>query len=146
MTIHIEHRLPTADEFTALRGQTEWGVPDEVTAETVLRHSFSGVVALEDGKAIGMARTVGDGCLILYIQDVVISANHRSQGIGQSLVRALLDEAAKTCLPSCTVGLFAATGQEGFYKKLGFGSRPNPAYGPGMHGALSDLAKVTSAA
>lgn len=146
MTIDIEHRLPTVEEFIALRTQTDWGVPDDAATEAALKHSFSGVVALEDGEAIGMARTVGDGCLILYIQDVIISESRRTQGIGRSLVQALLDGAAKTCLPTCTIGLFAATGQEAFYKKLGFGTRPNPAYGPGMHGALSDLAKAGSAA
>lgn len=146
MKIQIEHRLPTTEEFIALRAQTDWGVPDRMATESVLRHSFSGVVALQDDKAVGMARTVGDGCLILYIQDVVISASHRAQGLGQSLVQALLDEAVKTCLPNCTIGLFAAVGQDGFYEKLGFGIRPNPAYGPGMQATLSDLAKSHDAA
>lgn len=142
MSFVIEHRLPTRSEFQALRAQTNWGVPDQATAETALQNSFSGVVGLENGKAVGMARTVGDGCLILYIQDVVISADHRSKGLGKLLIQALMDEAAKTCLPTCTVGLFAATGQDGFYQKLGFGLRNNPAYGPGMHAQLSNLAQA----
>lgn len=146
MTVEIIHRLPTPSEFRALRAQTDWGVPDHAVTEAVLKHSFSGVVAIENGEAIAMARMVGDGCLILYIQDVIISTSHRSQGLGRSLLQALLDEAAKDCLPSCTIGLFAATGQAGFYEKLGFGIRQNPAYGPGMHATLSDLAKAHNAA
>ena len=146
MTILIEHRLPSVEEFIRLRAQTDWGVPDHMTAKTVLQRSFSGVVALENNVVVGMARTVGDGCLILYIQDVVLSASHRSQGLGKSLIQALLDEAAKTCLPSCTIGLFAAMGQDGFYEKLGFGTRNKPGYGPGMHGTLSSLAKPNNGA
>ena len=146
MTFKIEHRLPTVSEFITLRAETNWGIPDHVTVETVLDRSFSGVVAVEGGKVIGMVRTVGDGCLILYIQDVIISASHRSQGIGRFLIQALLDEATNTCSPNCTVGLFAATGQAGFYEKLGFGIRNKPGYGPGMHATLSDLAKSRGAA
>ena len=146
MTFDIEHRLPTASEFIALRAETDWGTPDRVTTQTVLNRSFSGVVAIENGKVIGMVRTIGDGCLILYIQDVIISASHRSQGIGRFLIQALLDEAANTCLPNCTIGLFAATGQAGFYEKLGFGIRNKTGYGPGMHATLSDLAKSRGAA
>ena len=144
--MRIEHRLPTAKEFMMLRAETAWGVPDKATTETVLTHSFSGVVMLDNDNVIGMARTVGDGCLILYIQDVIIATSHRAKGVGRTLIGALLDDASRKCLPSCTVGLFAAIDQEGFYKKLGFGTRGNPAYGPGMHATLSTLAKANSAA
>ena len=104
------------------------------------------MVAIENDRVIGMARTVGDGCVILYIQDVIVTASHRAQGVGLSLIQGLLNEAARTCLPDCTVGLFAAIGQDGFYSKLGFSTRNNPAYGPGMHGALSELAKCENGA
>lgn len=146
MTLEIEHRLPSVSEFRDLRQQTDWGVPSKSATETVLKHSYSGVVATADGLAIGMARTVGDGCLILYIQDVIIAAQYRSKGIGRILMRALIDETEKTCLPSCTIGLFAAEGQSGFYERLGFGLRCHLAYGPGMHATLSTLAKSNSAA
>jgi len=146
MTLVIQHRLPTVSEFRALRAETDWGVPDHGSTERVLAHSFSGVVAVENDAVIGMARMVGDGCLILYIQDVIISKAHRSQGLGRKLLQVLINETAKTCLPNCTVGLFVATGQAGFYEKLGFGTRDRPAYGPGMHATLSTLAKANGAA
>jgi len=146
MSIEIEHRLPNVSEFRALRSETDWGVPTHSATETVLSLSYSGIVATEDGKIIGMVRTVGDGCLILYIQDVIVASSHRSKGIGRLLIQSLLEEASKSCLPSCTIGLFAATGQTGFYEKFGFGTRNNPSYGPGMHGKLSDLAKLHGAA
>ena len=146
MSFAIETRLPTVSEFTALRRETIWGTPDHVTTKTVLNHSFSGVVAIDRNKVIGMARTVGDGCLILYIQDVVVTPPHRSKGIGQALIRAVINDAVKSCLPSCTIGLFAATGQAGFYEKLGFNARSAPSFGPAMQATLSTLAKATNAA
>ena len=144
--MRLEHRLPTASEFIALRTETDWGVPDRKAVETLLKRSYSGVVAINDDTVIGVARTVGDGCVILYIQDVIVTASHRSKGIGQQLIQALLDKAAQTSLPDCTVGLFAAIGQEGFYTKLGFSTRNSPRYGPGMHAELSALAKAGGAA
>jgi len=139
MNVEIELRLPTASEFLKLRGETNWGVPSATTAETLLKRSFSGAVAIEDGAVIGMVRTVGDGCLILYIQDMIISASHRSLAIGSTLIKTLLTETEKTILPSCTIGLFAATDQDGFYKKMGFSPRNPPNYGPGMQAKFSDL-------
>ena len=138
----IEHRLPTAAEFIELRSQTDWVVPELSIAETVLKRSFSGVVAIDGGQAIAMARTVGDGHLIIYIQDVIVSTSHRKQGVGKRLMTALLTSLDDVCSPQCTVGLFAAIGQSGFYEKFGFNERGNTAYGPGMHGTLSELAKL----
>jgi len=102
---------------------------------------LSGVMALDENEPIGMARTVGDGHLILYIQDVVVASSYRKQGIGQRLIRDLLETLKTNCSLDCTIGLFAAIGQSGFYEGLGFSARGNSAYGPGMHGRLSDLAK-----
>jgi len=56
--MNIEHRLPTVPEFITLRTQTDWGVPDPSIVEKVLDRSFSGIVAMDGGQAIGMARTV----------------------------------------------------------------------------------------
>lgn len=144
--MRLEHRLPTASEYMELRAETDWGVPGIRVVETLLKRSFSGVVAIENDRVIGMARTVGDGCVILYIQDVIVTASYRAQGVGLGLVQGLLNKAAQTCFPDCTIGLFAAIGQDGFYSKLGFSTRSNPAFGPGMHGTLSKLAKSDNAA
>lgn len=144
--MNIENRLPTVSEFISLRAQTNWGVPTPEIARTVLKRSLSGIVALDDNQIIGMARTVGDGHLILYIQDVVVDANYRSKGIGRALIEKLLKKLQSKCSPDCTIGLFAAIGQSGFYEGLGFSKRGNTAYGPGMHGTLSDLAKPRGAA
>jgi len=46
----------------------------------------------------------------------------------------------------CRIGLFAAEDQDRFYKRLGFTSRPEIGFGPGMHATLSELAKPSNAA
>ncbi len=139
--MRIEHRLPTIAEFIKLRAQTDWGIPDPNVIEKVLDRSFSGVVVFDGDQIIGMARTVGDGLLIIYIQDVIISSSYRKQGIGRRLMKELIIALEKNCSKTCTIGLFAAIGQTGFYEKFGFSQRGNLAYGPSMHGTLSELAK-----
>ena len=93
-----------------------------------------------------MARAVGDGILNIYIQDVVVAKSYRGQGIGRKLMTALIDDLIRTAPASCMIGLFAAENQDGFYAQFGLAPRPHTGFGPGMHSALSDLAKSRNAA
>lgn len=89
---------------------------------------------------------VGDGVLNVYIQDVIVTQAFQRLGVGQALVSALIDALSKRCGPNCLIGLFAADGQDEFYTQFGFTARPQSGFGPGMHAALSKLAKPGSAA
>ena len=146
MKITIDHKLPTAETFRALRSGVSWGVPALENAQNALDASLSGVVASHNGEIIGMARTIGDGDLNIYIQDVIVAKAYRHQGIGQKLVSALLDNIMQTSSPDCLIGLFAAEGQDTFYTRFGFKARPHLGFGPGMHVTVSDLAKSRGAA
>lgn len=46
----------------------------------------------EDGSETlaGVARAVGDGCTILFLQDLLVRPEYQRQGVGTALVRALL--------------------------------------------------------
>lgn len=137
--ITYETRLPTPEEFVRLRKETDWGVPTIEQTRQALSHSPWGMVALNGDACIGMVRCVGDGSIILYIQDVIITENYRGQGIGQTLMSKLIAELETHCDPDCRIGLFAATGQEGFYERLGFTTRGCSTYGPGMHAKFDAL-------
>ena len=134
-------RTPNASEFLTLRAETDWGVPDASQMTDILAHSPWGIVAYDGDQIIGMTRCVGDGILILYLQDVIIAKSHRRQGIGRQLITNLIQHLEAICSQDCTIGLFAAIGQSGFYESLGFQSRNTKFYGPGMHGTYSDLLK-----
>lgn len=146
MTVQIEHRLPSVSEFIALRSGVSWSVPTAVLTRQALAASLGGVIATLDGETIGMARSVGDGILNVYIQDVIVAEPCRKRGIGQKLVSALIDRMSETVPPTCLIGLFAADGQDSFYTPFGFTARPQLGFGPGMHAALSALAKSSDAA
>ncbi|MEP3653637.1 MAG: GNAT family N-acetyltransferase [Litorimonas sp.] len=146
MNIQIHNRLPTTEEFVALRSGVSWGTPTAIHAQQALKASIAGVTASVDGKTVGMARAVGDGVLNTYIQDVIVAEPYQKRGIGDQLVSTLIDSLSETNNPNCLIGLFAADGQDTFYTRFGFMARPQFGFGPGMHGTLSDLAKARGAA
>jgi len=139
-------RMPSPSEYLALVAETGWDMPDMKMTETALAASLCGVVAIKDGKVIGMTRAVGDGVMKVYIQDMIVTKAHRNTGVGIDLMQAILEALSNTCPASCMIGLFAAEGRAGFYTQFGFTTRPSVGFGPGMHATLSDLAKAQNAA
>ncbi len=83
-----------------------------------------------DGKIVGMARVISDGCSDAYIQDVVVLESYRGRGVGRELVRRL----TQFCIGRkiSWIGLIAEPGTQGLYEDLGFG--PLAGYQPMLHG------------
>ena len=83
-----------------------------------------------DGRTIGMARVISDGCSDAYIQDVVVRKSHRGRGIGRELIQRL----TQFCIDRgiSWIGLIAEPGTQNFYEELGFG--PLTGYQPMLHG------------
>ena len=139
----LEHKLPSAADFKALRDMAGWGDVSLSKARQTIANSLRGVSAYDGKEAIGMARLIGDGVLNAYIQDVVIAPDYRGQGIGKALIQALIIDMRKFMPLDCTVGLLAAKGQEGFYSSFRFISRPDKDYGAGMFAKLQNLTDGT---
>lgn len=49
--------------------------------------SLSVITAREHGELIGLARLVGDGQTIVYLQDILIRPTHQGRGIGSEIFR-----------------------------------------------------------
>lgn len=130
--VRIEERLPTAEEYNALRADAGWGTYDRETAARWLPASLYGVCAVDGERTVGMARVVGDGGLVFYVQDVVVAAPHRGQGVGGRLMERVMAFVASRAAPGAVVGLMSAAGKEAFYERLGFVRRPTERFGCGM--------------
>ncbi len=130
--VRIEERPPTADEYNALRADAGWGTYDHDVARRWLPASLYGVCAVDEGVTVGMARVIGDGGLAFYIQDVVVAAAYRRQGIGKRLMERVMAFVASRAHPGTVVGLMSAAGKEAFYEPFGFVRRPNDRLGCGM--------------
>ncbi len=97
----------------------------------MIRGSFCFMVARSlDGRIVGMARVISDGCSDAYIQDVTVLHSYRGQGIGSELVRRL----TQFCLSRKIgwIGLVSEPGTQGLYEELGYG--PLVGYQPMLYG------------
>lgn len=78
--------------------------------------SFS-VVAIEEGEVVGFARAMSDEAFAVYIADILVLPDLQRQGIGRSLLSAILDHYPMETFHHQV--LIAERGAEGFYRRLG---------------------------
>ena len=81
-----------------------------------------------------MGRMVGDGAVICYIQDLVVHPSYQKLGVGEALMKQLIEHAESLRLPDTELMLclMCAKGRESFYTRYGFIPRPTDGLGPGM--------------
>ena len=130
----IEYRVPTVEEYSTLRGHTNWWEVDRKSVETALNSSLFAVVAVENNHVIGFGRIVGDG-LYFYIHDLIVHKEYRNRGIGKSLMVALMDYLKNNVRPGSFIGLMAAKGLTKYYESFGFKVRDEES--PGMFQLVS---------
>ena len=83
---------------------------------TLIENARESWVAVEDGRVVGLARALGDGCFNGYLSMLVVDAKHRKQGVGRALVERVVGDSV-----DMTWVLRAARPDvQGFYEKLGF--------------------------
>jgi predicted GNAT family N-acyltransferase len=86
---------------------------------------------LED-EIVGMARVLGDGSLVYYIQDVIVHPNRQRQGISAQMMERVMAYIGSHASQNSIIGLMSAYGKESFYEKYGFVKRPTDRLGCGM--------------
>lgn len=131
-TITLIDALPSARDYNRLREAVGWKPYPLEIIKTYLPHSLFGVCALHADEVVGMARVIGDGGLVFYIQDVIVLPDYQGQGIGRRMIDRVMAYLGTHTTAGSIVGLMAATGKEGFYEKYGFTVRPTERLGAGM--------------
>ena len=79
-----------------------------------------------------MARVVGDGFTVFYLQDVIVRPPYQHQGIASRMLDAVMSYIAEHACPGAIVGLMSAPGKEGLYERYGFWQRHVGHHGHGM--------------
>lgn len=132
--IQIKENRLDVQTYLSLRKKVNWKELSKEQAKKALDNSLLTICAFQDEKPIGMARVVGDGAVICYVQDLIIIPEAQGQGVGSMLL-----EYIKTYVESLTepgtqmmLDLMCAKGRESFYEKHGFIARPTKELGPGM--------------
>ena len=84
----------------------------------IVANSFCFVIAILDGKIVGMGRAISDGISDAYIQDVTVQKEFCGQGMGKGIMRTLVNYLKEQNLK--WIGLISEPGYENFYTGLGF--------------------------
>jgi GNAT superfamily N-acetyltransferase len=130
--ITIAEKLPTAAEYNWLRSLVGWRQYEERVIERALPHTLYCVCAYQGEQLVGMARVIGDGGMVYYVQDVIVIPGHQRQGIGTLMMDAIMGYISLHASQNSIIGLMSAAGKEAFYEKYGFIVRPTEKYGAGM--------------
>ena len=128
----IIEKLPTAAEYNWLRSLVGWRTYQESVIEKALPNTLYCVCAYLGEKLVGMARIIGDGGMVYYIQDVIVIPEYQRQGIGTQMMDAIMAYIRAHASQNTIIGLMSAVGKEAFYEKYGFMIRPTEKYGAGM--------------
>jgi ribosomal protein S18 acetylase RimI-like enzyme len=112
--------VPGREELLALYESVGWTAytRDPAALEQAVRESHRVLTArAETGELVGLARTVSDGTVICYVQDVLVQPSQQGQGIGRALLERVLAE-----YPTCrqVVLMTDVDGPAEFYRSLGF--------------------------
>ena len=125
--------VPSEEEYNHLRELVGWESVSSAQFTNGMANSVC-VEARDAGVLVGFARMITDRGMLSYIADVMVDPAAQKQGIGSQLVRMLIAEHKAWLAPGEIgyVSILSTTGNEPFYKKLGFAKRPNLLLGAGM--------------
>lgn len=84
---------PDIHELMALYDDVGWTAytqnPQQL--KDAIDHSLKVWTVWDEEKLVALARVVGDGISIVYIQDILILKNYQTQGIGSNLLKNILE-------------------------------------------------------
>ena len=130
----LEENKLDLNTYLSLRQSVGWRDLTNAQAERALKGSLFTVAAWEEGQAVGMGRLVGDGAVICYIQDFIVTPKYQGKGVGQMIMERLIEyvEEIRLADTQMMLDLMCAKGREAFYEKYDFIARPTKELGPGM--------------
>lgn len=124
--MEVDYRVNAEIDPVQLQGlleQTDWARGRSASdLETMLRHTFVHLSAWRGERLVGFARAVTDTVYRAVIDDVVVDAEQRGQGIGTELLRRLGEELGDVE----EVFLGCDTKVVSFYVRLGYRQAQNP--------------------
>lgn len=88
-----DHDIPTSDELVELYASVGWTAytNDPVLLFDGVSRSLRVVCARDGGRLVGLARVVGDGLTIVYLQDILVAPTHQRGGVGRELFERVLE-------------------------------------------------------
>lgn len=113
----IENKI-SIDEFKSVLVNSTLGerrpVDDEETLSKMIEHGNLIVTARENGKLIGVARSLTDFNYCTYLSDLAVDEKYQKMGIGKELIRQ-----TKLASPQAKLILLSAPKAVDYYPKIG---------------------------
>ncbi len=107
------------DQVLELYSSVNWlaYTKDPEKLKRALANSHLVLVAYSDQQLLGLVRSISDGEVICYIQDIVVTPVRQREGIGRSLVEELV---SRTRVRQTVLMTDNEPRQRSFYESLGF--------------------------
>jgi GNAT superfamily N-acetyltransferase len=114
-------RIDVAAVHRYLAGESYWASGRSFeTVERLVREASRVVGLYHDGALVGFARAVSDGVAVAYLADVYVLPGYRGQGLGEELVREIVEHGELANVR----WLLHTRDAHALYAKVGFG-RPS---------------------
>lgn len=113
-------RIPTIEEYRALRRLSGLSGKSAEAAARGLPNTIHAVVIEHAGETIGMGRVIGDGGTAYQVTDIAVLEAHRGKGLGKQIVAALVDWLNTNAPPTAYVSLIADGPAKDLYAQYGF--------------------------
>jgi predicted N-acetyltransferase YhbS len=117
----IEYKIEkdlSVDEFRRVLISSTLGarrpVHDDERLQKMLDHGNLIISARDDGRLIGVARSLSDFAFCTYLSDLAVDQEYQKQGIGRELIRQ-----TKLSAPLAKLILLAAPAAISYYPKIG---------------------------
>lgn len=115
-------RIDLAEVHRFLSEESYWAKERSRETQDGLVRDAAHVVGLyKDGRQIGFCRAASDGTSFVYLADVYVLDEHRGRGLGEELVREMVERGPLAHLK----WLLHTTDLHRLYRKLGFDT-PGP--------------------
>lgn len=117
ITYQIEEKI-TEEEFIQVLINSTLGerrpINEPERIAKMLQHANLIATARDNGKLIGVSRSLTDFVYCTYLSDLAIDENYQKMGIGKELIRI-----TKLQMPKAKLILLAAPKAVGYYPKIG---------------------------
>lgn len=117
----IAEEAPADEELVELYDSVGWSAytNDPTKLAAAVGASFLVLTARdEQGKLVGLVRTVSDGLTVAYLQDILVAPSHQRLGIGGQLIDELLERTAS--IRQMVLMTDSEEKQRDFYESRGF--------------------------
>lgn len=88
-----EEIIPEIEQIISLYEDAHWSAytKDAENLKLAIDNSLKVWTVWDDDKLVGLARVVGDGYTIIYIQDILVLESYQGRGIGSTLIKLILE-------------------------------------------------------